>query len=68
MPIYDAYLLVTETASPKFSHLPKVIELMLSLSCSSAKCSSFFKHEINENKTKVKLKSGKFATSDKYYD
>ena len=46
IPIYDAYLLVSETPSPKFTHLLKVIKLMLSRSCSSAKCEFFFKHEI----------------------
>lgn len=42
MPIYEAYLLVSETASPKFTHLQKVIDLMLSVSCSSAKCERVF--------------------------
>lgn len=42
MSIYEAYLLVSETASPKFTHLQKVIDLMLIVSCSSAKCERVF--------------------------
>lgn len=40
MPIYEAYFLVSETASPKFKYLQAVIDLMLSVS--SAKCERVF--------------------------
>ncbi|XP_061174866.1 zinc finger protein 862-like [Saccostrea echinata] len=42
MPIYDAYLSLVQTGVPSLRNIVKVVELMLCLSCSTAKCERVF--------------------------
>lgn len=42
MPIYDAYLSVIQTGIPSLRNIVKVVELVLCLSCSTAKCERVF--------------------------